>query len=72
MDILVADISGDKGASTQKLLKYKESTIQPLKRKLDIPATQLIQTSKLTEIEKEKEALNTELINCKDRLFKYE
>ena len=69
---MVAKIPGDKGAATQKLLKYKESTIRLLKRKLEIPATRLIQTFKLTEIEKEKEALETELINCKARLLKYE
>ena len=31
-----------------------------------------IQTAELTEIEKEKEALNTDLINCKARLLKQE
>ena len=43
-----------------------------LKKKLKIPSTQLIQTYELTEIEKEKEALNTELIDCKDKLLKFE
>ena len=40
--------------------------------KLNIPSTQLIQTSELTEFEKEKEDLNTELIDCKSRLPKLE
>ena len=39
---------------------------------MDIPATRLIQTSELTKIEKEEEALNTKLIGCKARLLKYE
>ena len=39
---------------------------------LDIPATWLIQIIELTKIEKEKEALNIDLINCKDRLLKHE
>ena len=43
-----------------------------MKKKLKIPSTQLIQTSKLTEFEKEKEALNTELTNCKAKLLKLE
>ena len=40
--------------------------------KLKIPSTQIIQTSKLTKFEKEKEALNNELIDCKARLLKFE
>ena len=47
MELLVADSQVDKGASTQKLLKEKENAIQLLKNKLNIPSTQLIQTSYL-------------------------
>ena len=43
-----------------------------LKNKLKIPSTQLIQTSELKEFEKEKEALSTELIDCKAKLLKLE
>ena len=43
-----------------------------LNKKLDIPSTQVIQTVELTEIEKEKEALSTELTDCKDILLKQE
>ena len=43
-----------------------------LKNKLSILATQLIKTSDLTEIEKEKEDLNTELIDYEARLLKFE
>ena len=43
-----------------------------LKKKLKIPSTQLIQTTELTEFEKEKEALNTELMDCKAKLLKLE
>ena len=39
---------------------------------MKIASTQVIQTSKLTEFEKEKEALNTELADCKDKLLKLE
>ena len=39
---------------------------------MKIPSSQLIQTSELTEFEKEKEALNTELIYCKSKLLKLE
>ena len=49
----------------------KENTIQLLKKKLNIPSTQLIQPFELTEIEKEKEDLNGELTNCKAKLLKY-
>ena len=68
----MADSQADKGVSTQRFLKEKENAIQLLKKKLSIPATHLIQTSELIEIEKEKEALNIELIDCKERLLKFE
>ena len=48
VELLVAD----KGVVAQKLLNEKESAIQLLKKKLKIPSTWLIQTSKLTEFEK--------------------
>ena len=63
---------GDKGVATQRLLKDKEGTIQLLKKNLEIPSTLLIQTVELTKIEKEKEALNTELVNCKSKLLVHE
>ena len=72
MDISVADSPRDKGVSTQKILKENEGTIQLLKKKLDIPATRLIRTTQLIKIGKEKEALNTNFINCKDRLLKHD
>ena len=43
-----------------------------LKKKLKIPSTQLIQTSELMEFEKEKEAFNIELTDCKSKLLKLE
>jgi len=52
----------------QKLFDEKEKEVQVLKKKLKIPSTQLIQTSELTEFEKENEALSTELIDCKYKL----
>ena len=42
VDLSIADILGDKGVSTQRLLKDKEGTIQLLKKKLEIPSTWLI------------------------------
>ena len=69
MDLSIAYIPGDKGVSTQRLLKYKEGIIQLLKRKLEIPSARLIQVAELTEIEKERETLNTELVNCKSKLL---
>ena len=68
----MADSQADKGAAVQKLLNGKENAIQLLKKKLKIPSTQLIQTSELTEFEKEKEYLNTKVIGCKARLLKFE
>ena len=70
VDTLVVDNSRDKGTATQSLLKENEGTIKLLNKNLDIPTTRLIQTVELTEIEKDKEALNTHLINYKDRLLK--
>ena len=43
-----------------------------LKKKIKIPSTRLIQTSELTEIDKEKESLTTKVIDCKARLLKFE
>ena len=43
-----------------------------MKKKLKIPSTQLIQNSELTEFDREKEALSTELIDCKVKLLKLE
>ena len=43
-----------------------------LKKKLEIPTTRLIQTAELTEIEKEKETLSTNLIDCKAKLLRQE
>ena len=63
---------GPKGVATQRLLKDKEGTIQLLKKKIEIPSAQLIQTAELTEIEKEKEALNIELVICKFKLLIHE
>ena len=63
IDLLLAEKQVDKGAGTKKLLKEKEDTIQLLKKKLKILATQLIQPSKLSELEKEKESLNGKLID---------
>ena len=70
--MFVADNLRDKGTTTQRLLKDKEGTILMLKKNIEIPATRIIQTGKLTEIKKEKETLNTELINCKARLLRKE
>ena len=41
-DLLTADNEADKGAWNHKLLNEKENTIHLLKKKLKIPATQLI------------------------------
>ena len=41
-----------------------------MKKKLKIPATQLIQGPELGEIENEKERMNNELTDCKAKLFK--
>ena len=64
IDLLAADSQVDKGSATHKLLNEKERTIQLLKKKLKIPSTQLIQASKLTYLEKEKETLIGELTDC--------
>ena len=56
----------------QKLFDEKENEFQMLKKKFKIPSTQLIQTSKLTNFEKEKEALSTELIDFKSKWLNLE
>ena len=53
------------------MLNEKDNSIQSLKKKLKIPSTQLIQGPELSEIEKEKESLNNELTDCKDKLLKF-
>ena len=69
VDTLVADNSRDKGTTTKSLLKDNEGTIKLLNKKLEIPSNRLIQTVELTDIEKDKETLNTELIDCKAKLL---
>ena len=56
----------------QNLFDGKEKEVQVLKKKLKIPSTQLIQTSELTDFEKEKEALSTKSIDCKAKLLNLE
>ena len=53
-DILAVGGQADKGACMKKILDEKEDTIQLLKKKLKIPATQFIGGPELVEIEKEK------------------
>ena len=71
-DLLKVEGNPDKGIVDQKLFNEKEKEVQVLKKKLKIPSTQLIQTSELTEFEKDKEALSNELIDCKSKLLKIE
>ena len=61
----------DKGAGIEKLPNEKEKDIQLLKKKIKIPATQMIHGPELAEIEEEKEKLNNELTGCRDKLFKF-
>ena len=61
-----------KGILAKKLLDDKEKEIQTLKKKLKIPATQLAQVEELVEFEREKEALNADLTDCKAKLLKLE
>ena len=70
-DILAMDSKEDKGKTTKKILSEKEITIQLLKKKLKILATQQIQASKLTFLEKEKESLSQELNDTKSKLLKF-
>ena len=42
-----------------------------MKKKILIPATQLIQGPELAEIEKEKENLNNQLTDCQAKLLKF-
>ena len=70
-NLLAAKIRTGKGVGIQKLLNEKEKDIQLLKKKLKIPATQLIQEPELVEIEEEKEKLNNELLDCKAKLLKF-
>ena len=51
--LLTADCGTYKRGETQKLLTEKENAIQLLNKKLNNPATQLIQASELIELEKE-------------------
>ena len=59
----------NKGYITKKILEGKENTIQLLNKKLKICATQLIQDSKLTELEKQKEIIAKELSDSKERIL---
>ena len=69
--LLAVGGQSNKGAGIQRLLDEKEKDIQLLKKKILIPATQLIQGPELAEIEKEKENLNNQLTNCQAKLMKF-
>ena len=71
IDLLAAGGQFDKGVGTQRLLDEKEKGIQLLKNKVLMPATQLIQGPELAETEKEKEDLNNQLIDCKEKVLKF-
>ena len=68
---LLAENQDNKGAATKKLLNEKENTIQLLKKKINILATQLIKASDLLDLEKEKEILNRKLIDFQAQLLKF-
>ena len=53
-----------------KISLQRRKKNQLLKKKLNIPTTQLIQASELTELEKENELLATELNDNKAKLLK--
>ena len=67
---LAGEGKAEKGPGIQKMLNEKENAMQLLKKKLTISSTQLIQGPELTEMEKEKESLNNEMIDCKAKLLK--
>ena len=71
-DLLAIESQADKGLGIYKLLNEKDNFIQLLKKKLKIPSTQLIQAYELAKLEKEKEILSGELIDCKAKLLKFD
>jgi FtsZ-binding cell division protein ZapB len=56
----------------KKLLDEKENTIQTLKKKLKIPASEHVQTPELTTIEQENESLQQEVISYKAKMVQLE
>ena len=69
--LLTTESETNKGQASQKLLVDKESTIQLWKKKLKIPATQLIQALELIELEKENDTLNNELNDYKYKILNF-
>ena len=69
--LLLDENQDDKGDGTKKLLKGKEDTIHLLKKKLNIPTTQLIQALEILELEKDKDSLNGKLTDCQAQLLKF-
>ena len=65
------DSESNTGQAIKKILAEKENTIQLLKNKLKIQATQLIQASKLKVLEKEKDSISQELNDSKEQLLKF-
>ena len=61
-----------KGGLVQKMLNDRDNEIQTLKNKLRIPGTHLTQADELADFKKEKEALNSELTDCKAKLLNLE
>ena len=53
------------------MLEEKENSIQLLKKKLNIHATQLLGGTELAEMEEEKENMKNELLECKAKLLQF-
>ena len=53
------------------MLEEKENSIQLLKNKLKIHATQLLGGLELAEMEEEKENMKNELLDCKSKLLRF-
>ena len=70
-DLLDMDSELDRGQATKKFFARKEHTIQLLKKKLKIPATQLTQASELTVLEKQKDSLSQELNDRMEKMLKF-
>ena len=72
IDVLVVGEDLKNIQAIKKLLDEKENTIEVLKEKLKIPRAQHVQTLELTSLKQERETLQQEQINYKEKVLTLE
>lgn len=66
--LVSSESSANYAKAIQNLLDEKNNIIQDLKKKLNIPATHVIQTNELAEVERERDQIKENLLDTQDEV----